>query len=268
MDIVDKVNKTSNIDNQRLEEKAQQFLSQGLHQEAYNLFRKSAQGFQKSGNYIQAAYCFACAASSWNRKAGERLFYNAAASYEEAAVCAQKKGDYEYASLLYKHAAINYERDGEYFNYSNCFYLSKETLRKSLALSLLFPRRVVSFTKPKHSKGLVRTIKDLANWLLLTFSAFFWGHGERPSRTVLMGVGVVFLFAFIYSWGVLFDGAVRFAPNYFQSLYFSAVTFTTVGYGDLAPLGVNRLIASLEALIGLFIMPLFVVGLSRKYLRV
>lgn len=35
-----------------------------------------------------------------------------------------------------------------------------------------------------------------------------------------------------------------------DSLYFSAVTFTTVGYGDITPLDENRLIASIEAITG------------------
>ena len=41
-------------------------------------------------------------------------------------------------------------------------------------------------------------------------------------------------------------------PTYLElkdAIYFSAITFTTVGYGDFSPLGVNRIIAALEALL-------------------
>jgi hypothetical protein len=46
------------------------------------------------------------------------------------------------------------------------------------------------------------------------------------------------------------------------------VTFTTVGYGDIIAVGFNKAVAMLEAFCGIFIMPLFIIGLSRKYLRI
>jgi tetratricopeptide (TPR) repeat protein len=253
---------------QDLEKEAQRLLSEGNCEEAYRAFKKAAQKYNRKGNYAQATYCFASAASSWNRKAGERLFYNAAKAYEDAALLAQKMKDYEYASLMYKYAALNYERDGEFFSYSYCFYKSKQAYRRFLTLSLIFPARVISLFKPKQSKSFKYRVKDFLSWLVLSFSAVSWGHGEKPSRTLAMGTGVVLLSAFFYSQGVLSADGLRFSPNYFQALYFSAMTFTTVGYGDFIPIGLNQLVASTEALIGLFIMPLFVVGLSRKYLRV
>lgn len=40
------------------------------------------------------------------------------------------------------------------------------------------------------------------------------------------------------------------APHLFDVIYFSAVTFTTVGFGDLAPVGPIRFLAGTEALTG------------------
>lgn len=40
------------------------------------------------------------------------------------------------------------------------------------------------------------------------------------------------------------------APHLFDAIYFSAVTYTTVGYGDLAPLGPIRFLSGTEALTG------------------
>ena len=43
------------------------------------------------------------------------------------------------------------------------------------------------------------------------------------------------------------------------SVYFSIVTFTTLGYGDAQPIGNSRIISSIEALLG-FVMYSSLVG--------
>ena len=53
----------------------------------------------------------------------------------------------------------------------------------------------------------------------------------------------------------------------FESLYLSIVTYTTVGYGDYLPMGWTRGVAGIEALSGMFLTPLFLIGLTRRYLR-
>jgi hypothetical protein len=45
------------------------------------------------------------------------------------------------------------------------------------------------------------------------------------------------------------------------------VSFTTVGYGDITPVGLTKAVVILELFCGIFIVPLFIVALSRKYLR-
>ena len=51
-----------------------------------------------------------------------------------------------------------------------------------------------------------------------------------------------------------------------DSIYFSTVTFTTLGYGDLSPIGWIRLITSLEAFFGILSMGFLVAGFSKaKY---
>jgi hypothetical protein len=52
-----------------------------------------------------------------------------------------------------------------------------------------------------------------------------------------------------------------------RATYFSTVTFTTLGYGDLIPRGKARILAGLEALVGAFYMSMLVVVLARRHLR-
>ena len=177
-------------------------------------------------------------------------------------------GDLEYASLLYRHSAINFERDMEFFSFSDCFYRSRECLRRFLTRSLVTPKEIHSIgaagVKRGESYGVIRRFFFC---LSLTVSALIWGHGERPGRTLYSVIFLIFSSAFLYTQGHLVRNMVIFKPDLFQALYFSVITVTTVGYGDITPVGAARLVAMAEVLCGIFIVPVFIVGLSRKFLR-
>jgi len=249
------------------EKEAHEHLTQEKYEEAYKLFKKAAESFRAEANHKQSALCFASAASCWSIKSGEKTFSNAAKSYEEAAKQAEKSGDLEYASLLYKYAAICFERDMEPLNFSDCFYRSKECYRRFLFLSILHPKKAHHIAGSERQIGPKSFIRSLLMYLALTFSFLIWGHGERPVRTFYTGITLIFLCAFFYTQGTLIGGGLPFKPDISQSLYLSVTTFTTVGYGDIAPVGILRLAAMAEAFCGVFLVSLFAIGLSRKYLR-
>lgn len=252
-----------------MEKEAQDFLVQGKVEEAYALFKKCGDLYKVKENHKEAALCLASAASCWAMKSGEKAFYNAAIAYEGAAASAELAGDLEYASLLYRQAAINFERDMEFFSFSDCLYRSRECLRRFLMLSLFTPRKIHHITAGGiKSGGVYGVIRRLVSCIFLTFSALLWGHGERPDRTFYSALLLIFLSAFFYMQGDLIKGALVFKPNFPQALYFSTITFTTVGYGDISPVGLTKLAAMFEAFCGIFIMPVFIIALSRKYLRI
>ena len=66
------------------------------------------------------------------------------------------------------------------------------------------------------------------------------------------------------------DHALRSEPwalvtLFLRSLYFSAITFTTLGYGDIAPVGnAARVVAGVESLVGAMLTALLVFVLSRR----
>ncbi|HLC31493.1 MAG TPA: ion channel [Candidatus Nanoarchaeia archaeon] len=70
--------------------------------------------------------------------------------------------------------------------------------------------------------------------------------------TVVM---IIFLFAgSYYSQGEKFIVQGTQAPIPFEdALYFSTITFTTVGFGDIIPLGINKFLAAFEAFLGLMV---------------
>ncbi|MDD5583594.1 MAG: ion channel [Candidatus Omnitrophica bacterium] len=251
-----------------LEGEAYSFLYQEKFDEAFRLFKKAADIYKGQHNHKQAALCFASAASCWSIKSGEKTFYNSAVAYQGAAEEAQASKDFEYASLLYKYAAINYERDGEFFDFSECFYLSKECYRKFLYYLLVNPKRISPIVKSAEKKGVKGLARHVYLWLSLTFSYFVWGYGERPLRTLFTGLFVIIVSTILYNLCFLAKNTGVFSPNFLEALYFSVVTFTTVGYGDITPVGLSRVVVMFEAFSAIFIVPLFMVGLSRKYLRV
>ncbi len=52
-----------------------------------------------------------------------------------------------------------------------------------------------------------------------------------------------------------------------QSFYHSAITFFTIGYGDVYPTGLSRIVSGLEGFMGVFMMSYFTVAFVRKVLR-
>lgn len=66
---------------------------------------------------------------------------------------------------------------------------------------------------------------------------WLWGYGEKPWRLVgFMGVNIVIFGTLLY-WAHALPGKA-----WWEHVYFSGITYLTIGYGDLAPHGM--LIAS------------------------
>lgn len=107
---------------------------------------------------------------------------------------------------------------------------------------------------------------------------FSCGYGERPLRIILLTLIIIFAFSLIFFLsGLLYnDGVQSFSVQnslsqnmmiFFNSLYFSIITFTTVGYGDILPIGISKVFAALEALLGGFILAIFVIVFVKKMTR-
>lgn len=243
-------------DTKTLEREAQQHFDNHRYHEAASLYYDAALVYSKQQNHPSAALCFASAAGCMARQFGEKTFSHVAAVYEKAAKEAESTCDWDYAALMYKHAAICYERDVEYLGFAECFYKYKEYSRKALIHTILSP-----------STNFRQKMANTAEWITLTISSALWGHGERPQRTFFFGLFFIVFCAFFYTFGHLRQNGEIFKPHFFQALYFSIVTFTTVGYGDITPVGFNKVMVSMEALSGLLIAPVFITALCRKYLR-
>ena len=106
--------------------------------------------------------------------------------------------------------------------------------------------------------------------------AFIWftcGYGVKPLRTIFIAGFMILLFSFIYWKG---EGIIRLKENnketnqtvsFWDALYFSAVTFTTVGYGDWYPKDLFRKFVVIEGLLGWLTLALFLVTLANVMIR-
>ncbi|EPZ37257.1 potassium channel family protein [Anoxybacillus ayderensis] len=82
--------------------------------------------------------------------------------------------------------------------------------------------------------------------------------------TTMIGFALVYTILHINGHVVMMENGKNIeASNFLQyvetSLYFSAVTLLSVGYGDVVPIGIGRWIAMVEALLGYALPAAFVV---------
>lgn len=258
---------TNDIKN--VEKEAHQLLEEQKYQEASELFSRAGGYYQKLKHHKQSALLFASAASCWGLKAGEKaLFYHAATLYEKAAQEAEAAADFEYARTLYKHAGTCYERDLEFVGSAECFYRAKECYRKYLGSTLFFRRRAHDKLEDGQGFNVQESGRRLLSWSSLTFSSILWGHGERPQRTLILAAFIIIASAFLYTQGQVIKEGSIIKPDLLDAVYFSVINFARVGYWDIKPIGLNKGIASLESIFsGIIIIPIFITGLCRKYLR-
>lgn len=116
-------------------------------------------------------------------------------------------------------------------------------------------------------------------------SAIFWllcGYGERPTFALITSLEIVILFAVLYmitglniggdiiSYNEIMSNGINFNSvnnAFMNSIYFSIVTFTTVGYGDITPIGMSVFLSGIEMLLGVTMVGIWTATLARKITR-
>ncbi|MDX1283165.1 potassium channel family protein [Shewanella colwelliana] len=163
-----------------------------------------------------------------------------------------RKKFYAKAKSLYSSVGSSAEA-GEYF--------FKE--KKNHMLSLLFPKK--SNRESWHNR-------NTGSKLFLGFTSYLkflsefgnyvvWGFGERPIRSLFLSVGLIVASALIYFLSP--DSATY--ENPIKSIYFSIVTFVTLGYGDISQKEPwLQIYSSIQAFSGMFLMGLFLAGFASK----
>ena len=251
-----------------LEREAHRLRGERKIDQAFQTFDQAGKLFQDANEPLKAAVGFSSAATCWNIHTGWQPLRNAATRNESAALQAIKAQDDAYAETLFSEAALLYEKEGDFTKYSYCYRRSKDA--RLARLWKTFTQMQGQGTKAVG----VQTVawKDrmdtFLGWIFGSLNRLIWGYGELPFRTFGIACAVIILSAFCYhvSGTVLTGGFVQ-KIDLFESFYLSIMTYTTVGFGDYLPMGWTRGIAAFEALSGILLTPLFLIALTRRYLR-
>ena len=131
------------------------------------------------------------------------------------------------------------------------------------------PRDVAQpYVREQHSRR-KRAFVTRSYWEWFKHATYRWVmlYGESPARVIGTSIAVVAVFAAIYSivGGILIGGET---PGHIGNIYFSAVTFSTLGYGGIEPTTTTtQLLASVQSLIGGILIALLVAVFGRRALR-
>ena len=155
---------------------------------------------------------------------------------------------------MYRNAKVSYEKLGEKEVSDQYFYREMRTRRKQKNLTARF-----------------------FEWLIADLTCKYGISWKRP--IMLWGTIVFIVFPVIYFIPILFNiqivSGIQTSINdswsclysILNCLYFSTVTATTLGYGDLHPVGIGKAIASVEAVFGTGMWAVFLAVFSRKFMR-
>jgi len=203
----------------------------------------------------------------------------------------EAKEEYLKANKIFLLLKNNFHSLGQYEDESWAFKKEKDMER--LSKSFPYYKEVLKEEGLKEKFPILKWIRKgkFRKWITSVFSNMIYGYGERPWNVIKAALVVILLFAIgfsiigignpeiielkgtainqntgnivdLASKGLLKNNVIK---NFPDSLYFSLITFTTLGYGDFRPLeGVGRILAGSEAFIGAFMMALFVYTFARR----
>jgi hypothetical protein len=178
----------------------------------------------------------------------------AAREWYLAAVSCERVGDFlrnpkppedlERAFRMYRRAIAAYEQCGLYDESRRLSYRMM-FLKMSIARRLRLP--------------MATRFELIAYWV-------FAGFGYRPLRIIGTGLTAIVAYGLLYgaTGGVLTAGESPRTAGFWECLYFSGITFSTVGYGDFVPAPHMRLAAMTEGALGVFSLGFFAVALTNR----
>ncbi|MFC1716973.1 potassium channel family protein [Candidatus Poribacteria bacterium] len=177
--------------------------------------------------------------------------------------------EYIKASDSFRNAKVEYGKEGKYREVRRAYVKEMGSIRKSL--------------KAPEGSNIAKHI-----WFLLKRSGYgVWkstcNYGESPLLLAIWIVGIICIFALIYSpyidwwppsswesWASIGFGENPYSEGnaLLTALYFSVVTFATLGFGDITPLSsAGKICVIIEVLLGYVMFGMLISLVARKMTR-
>ncbi|MDB2272343.1 pentapeptide repeat-containing protein [Halorubrum ezzemoulense] len=142
--------------------------------------------------------------------------------------------------------------------------LARENARPSLQSEMFVLRQDMQRKRHWHNR-------DYFEWGFAQISRTVFNYGESLGRIITVAVAVIVAYAAIYSqFDLIRDAGNQFVVDPIDALYFSTLTFTTLGLGDFQPEPTSqaaRLLVTSQAASGAVLISIFVFVLGRRAAR-
>ncbi|TKJ43327.1 hypothetical protein CEE36_04655 [candidate division TA06 bacterium B3_TA06] len=151
--------------------------------------------------------------------------------------------DWIEAGDVYRDLKAYFKQKGQYGDESKAYYREKLMAKHNAFWRCFYgqqpPGIFLKKSRP-HTKRRSK-VNTFFRWLVLWFSWAVMGFGERWWLTAFWAVGFILGFGLLYFWGtnagwgqLLYKGNQQI-KSIWDCLYFSVVTFATLGFGDISP---------------------------------
>lgn len=205
--------------------------------------------------------------------------------------CLTNKDSYSYYECISKYYRSRYEHDRAAFHYQIAIDTARECKEHNdIVISLIKNMRIqyqLDSNESEASKAFIEENKEKIKnsdkkrvKVTLYILGILSDYCQNPRKVAAWALVLILVSTIFYALvGItpsvedakaqtIFTDNINILRVFMDSLYFSIVTFSTLGYGDYSPSnGFSRVMANIEALGGLFFSSLFLVTLVRKYGR-
>ncbi len=117
-----------------------------------------------------------------------------------------------------------------------------------------------------------KPVRRLLRYFLLDLTSRYFTDWGRVLTSMAITFGLFFTVYCLFPDKIMVSGK-SLAEHAMQPIdfvrhiaYFSIITFTTIGYGDINPVGFLQILAGIEGFIGVFLNSMFVVTLAKRIL--
>jgi hypothetical protein len=166
--------------------------------------------------------------------------------------------------ILYSNLKIeSYVSASDFYNCLEYHYdrmNQKELADKVFYKKMKYLRINKKYLKSNFIIKIFQYIICFLEWMFIDIVSDYGTNARKPILIWMILVIGIFPFLYFISNGISEN-------NFFDYIYFSITTATTLGFGDVTPKGFGKTLASLESIFGMFIWTLLLAVISRKYMR-